>query len=126
MIDEYFLRVRFNRQNQIRYLHGKDILVLHATVQPEDSPASLFKGAVLCRIAFLPLRARVREAIVHLHGETTGRTGWAVHNDHRDVHFVPAEDVLEVVTDYHVPLDLKDQQCLPEEIPDSFFSFGTE
>jgi hypothetical protein len=38
MVDEYFLRVRFNRQNQIRYLHGKGILVLHATVQADDFP----------------------------------------------------------------------------------------
>ena len=36
MIDEYFLRVRFKGQNQIRYLLGKGILVLHVVVLTEN------------------------------------------------------------------------------------------
>ena len=32
MIDEYFLCMRFNGQNQICHLLGKDILVLRATI----------------------------------------------------------------------------------------------
>ena len=101
-------------------------MVVRATIHAADLPAGFSERTVLCRIAFSALRRRVGEPVIHFHGEAAGHTCGAIHNHNRNVDFISAEDVLQVVADHNVPFELKHQQGLSEKVPNGLFRLRAE
>ena len=125
MIDGCFRRTGLHSQRQVRDLLG-EAPVSSGTVQAEDLPAGFLERPVLGRITLPAFGRRVSELVVHFHGEATGHTRDAIHDDHRDVYLVSVEDMLQVVADHHVPLELEHQQGLPEKVSDRPLGPGAE